>query len=180
MFRKTQCFTAGWQHLHRRFPGPLNGPVGTRKEPVGWLAPFYIPDDRIRPFPQSSLKLLETHSTGERLYIQFHSSLNRHSGGYLLLSVCVCVCVCVYTCVCVLSSIGWVIFFVSSAVVQEVDQQWRRKSNEKKNRWGRPKTPKTKQNKKKTKNRASKLTQHASSLCSQQLLLDLLIYSGDW
>lgn len=62
-------------------------PVGHKRPgPVRRLAPSYIPGDRIRRFPQSSLKLLPTRSSGEHLNIQFHSFLNLDHGGYLLLS----------------------------------------------------------------------------------------------
>lgn len=60
--------------------------MGTRDRARWAISPSYIPGDRIRWFPQSSLKLLPTHSSGEYLNIQFHSFLNLDHGGYLLLS----------------------------------------------------------------------------------------------
>lgn len=63
-----------------------NGPAGTRDRARQAISPSYIPGDRIRRFPQSSLKLLPTRSSREHLNIQFHSFLNLDRGGYLLLS----------------------------------------------------------------------------------------------
>ena len=60
--------------------------MGTRDRALQAISPSYIPCDRIRRFPQSSLKLLPTRSSGEHLNIQFHSFLNLDHGGYLLLS----------------------------------------------------------------------------------------------
>lgn len=70
------------QFPHRQRPRGHERPRG----PAGRLSPSYVPGDRIRRFPQSSLKLLPTRSAGERLNIQFHSFLNLDHGGYLLLS----------------------------------------------------------------------------------------------
>lgn len=83
--------------------------MGTRDWARQAFSPSYIPGDRIRRFPQSSLKLLPTRSSGEHLNIQFHSFLNLDYRGYLLLSQAF-----------VLGVGG---FCVSSAPEQEDDQQ---------------------------------------------------------
>lgn len=60
--------------------------MGTAARARQAISPSYIPGDRIRRFPQSSLKLLPTRSSGEHLNIQFHSFLNLDHRSYLLLS----------------------------------------------------------------------------------------------
>lgn len=105
-----------------------DGPAGTRDRARQAISPSYIPGDRIRLFPQSSLKLLPTRSSREHLNIQFHSFLNLDRGGYLLLSQA-------FLCwgaggvrVLVVVEVGG--FCVSSAPEQEDDQQESRKCNE--------------------------------------------------
>lgn len=125
------------------------------------ITPSYIPGDRIRWFPQSSLKLLPGRSSREHLNIQFHSFLNMDGGGYLLLSQAFCV-----------GSGGFVEewwcrgFCVSSSPEQEDDQQESRKCNE----WG---TSGNAWNALQNPQKPFKLDPNDARFCSQQFLRDL-------
>lgn len=148
-----------WERAPHRFP-TSSAPWAQETLARQAISLSYIPSDRIRRFPQSSLKLLLTRSFREHLNIQFHSFLNLDRGGYLLLSQAFCV-----------GGRG----VAEGAFVfhlQEDDQQERKKCNES-GTTGVPWNALKKEKKKHPTLQPFKLNHEDACFSSQQLLRDL-------